>query len=87
MVDSGGRFKMLLVDIRRAGDRGDLGDLHFWGDRGGVVAKIACVVVGDRGVEDVAFKGPFMGFPVFASSIKVVTRFWDSGSPNQCKNS
>jgi hypothetical protein len=38
-----------------------------------VVAKIACVVVGDKGVEDVAFKGPFMGFPVLASSIKVVT--------------
>jgi hypothetical protein len=29
------RFNTLLVDGRRAGDKGDLGDLHFWGERGG----------------------------------------------------
>lgn len=34
---------------------------------------MACVVVGDRGVVDGALRGPFMGFPVFASSMSVAT--------------
>jgi hypothetical protein len=34
---------------------------------------MAWVVVGDRGVVEGAFSGPFIGFPVFASSMSVAT--------------